>query len=517
LTQELKIVCETTREERRITAGQITIGRGQGNEWVLPDDAPEPTLSRRHCRIQAAGGGFTLADLGSTNGTRLNGSTLPAEVPTPLQAGDIVEIGAHRLTITLETPRSREMSDMRPAPRSLEAEPGDPFGLGVGSGPAGPLAAAPRPSPPGAGDERSLDDIFGGWGSSGAQPGIPSTPRPAPGPIEDPLAGLFREELDPLPKSRPADPDPGAGMSEAGGAPQFEAWLSRRARPAAAAEQPGQSGSPPPPPAEDPFGLMEQHGAPRPSAPLPPPLPAAADTLHPPSARPAPPARQTPTEQAPAPGPARVQEGSAAEDRLVSAFLDGAGVGDTLKPEDHEAFLRDAGRAFAQMAEGLRELLTIRATVKDHARLDRTQIGAVENNPLKFSIGAREATAALLQLRAAGYLPPSAAIDASFRDLKAHELALLEGLQSAVSELLGSFDPGTLEQRLEDSGALSLFLQGGRRAKLWELYTDRYEEIARSAKARFMGHFDGAFRQAYERKTAEIAASGKPPPRESRL
>jgi type VI secretion system FHA domain protein len=174
--------------------------------------------------------------------------------------------------------------------------------------------------------------------------------------------------------------------------------------------------------------------------------------------------------------------------------------------------MREAGRAFGALAEGLRGLLAIRATVKDHARLDRTQIGAAQNNPLKFSINGREAAQALLQQREDGYMAPLAAIEAGFLDLKAHELALLDGLQSAVAELLSSFDPATLEARLADAGAVSLLLQGGRRARLWELYTERYGEIAKTARARFMGHFDGAFRQAYERKSAEVSQASRTPP-----
>ena len=60
---------------------------------------------------------------------------------------------------------------------------------------------------------------------------------------------------------------------------------------------------------------------------------------------------------------------------------------------------------------------------------------------------------------------------------------------------------------MADAGTVALLLQGGRRARLWELYTERYDELAKQARARFMGHFDGAFRQAYERKSAEIASN----------
>jgi type VI secretion system protein ImpI len=161
---------------------------------------------------------------------------------------------------------------------------------------------------------------------------------------------------------------------------------------------------------------------------------------------------------------------------------------------------------FARLANGVRELLAVRAAVKDQAGLDRTQISAASNNPLKLSVNGREATAALLGRGEEGYLAPIAAVDASFRDLKAHEFAVLEGVRSAVEELLELFDPAALEQRLDEAGMLATLIQGGRRARLWEHYQERYGEIAEAARTRFMGRLDDAFRSAYARKAAEVSA-----------
>lgn len=196
----------------------------------------------------------------------------------------------------------------------------------------------------------------------------------------------------------------------------------------------------------------------------------------------------------------------------LAAFLKAAGVpASAAEGQTSEAFLGDAGQVFAALADGLRDLLAVRATVKDHARLDRTQISAASNNPLKLSVNRREATAALLGRGEEGYMPPLAAVQASFRDLKAHELALFEGLQSAVDELLKLFDPAQLERKLADAGTLALLLQGGRRAQLWELYQERYDEIVVAARARFMGRMDAAFREAYARKSRELSAPASPP------
>jgi type VI secretion system protein ImpI len=191
---------------------------------------------------------------------------------------------------------------------------------------------------------------------------------------------------------------------------------------------------------------------------------------------------------------------------LVEAFLEAAGLQASIaEGQSPQLFFQQSGKVFARLADGLRELLAVRAALKDQAGVDRTQISATYNNPLKLSINAAEATAALLGKRADGYLAPLAAVEASFRDLKAHEIAVLTGVQSAVDELLELFDPAMLERKLDGAGKLSTLLQGGRRARLWELYQERYGEIATAARTRFMGRLDASFRNAYKRKAAEIS------------
>jgi type VI secretion system protein ImpI len=79
-----------------------------------------------------------------------------------------------------------------------------------------------------------------------------------------------------------------------------------------------------------------------------------------------------------------------------------------------------------------------------------------------------------------------------------------------VGALLAQFDPNRLEARLVDASSLGLLLQGGRRARLWELYIERYGEIAQDARVRFMGDVGRTFAIAYERKVRELAAGRRP-------
>jgi pSer/pThr/pTyr-binding forkhead associated (FHA) protein len=64
----------------------ITLGRATINEIVLHDTK----VSRHHARIERGETGFTLMDLGSTNGTFLNGRRATSSVLTP---GDVLQLG----------------------------------------------------------------------------------------------------------------------------------------------------------------------------------------------------------------------------------------------------------------------------------------------------------------------------------------------------------------------------------------------------------------------------------------
>jgi hypothetical protein len=65
-----------------------TIGRSRDCDIVLEDTG----VSRRHAEIRPGGDGWTLADLGSTNGVLLNGRKVRGA--QPLSAGDRVELGS---------------------------------------------------------------------------------------------------------------------------------------------------------------------------------------------------------------------------------------------------------------------------------------------------------------------------------------------------------------------------------------------------------------------------------------
>ena len=66
--------------------GPWTVGRSQENDIVVPD----PNVSRKHARLARADNGFVVEDLGSTNGTLLDGAPIDRE---RIDSGDELTFG----------------------------------------------------------------------------------------------------------------------------------------------------------------------------------------------------------------------------------------------------------------------------------------------------------------------------------------------------------------------------------------------------------------------------------------
>ncbi len=83
---------------RRLVVGPagVTIGRSRECDIVLND----PNISRQHADIRPRGGSWVLTDLGSTNGSCLNGARI--DRPEVLKAGDEVELGTTTIRFELE-------------------------------------------------------------------------------------------------------------------------------------------------------------------------------------------------------------------------------------------------------------------------------------------------------------------------------------------------------------------------------------------------------------------------------
>ncbi len=75
--------------DHELTDETVTVGRAPDNTFHLDD----VSVSSHHALLSPKGDGFILKDLGSTNGTKLNGVTLKADEEQILNPGDKIEFG----------------------------------------------------------------------------------------------------------------------------------------------------------------------------------------------------------------------------------------------------------------------------------------------------------------------------------------------------------------------------------------------------------------------------------------
>jgi pSer/pThr/pTyr-binding forkhead associated (FHA) protein len=145
-------------------AGPVTVGRGRDADLVLADEL----VSRHHAQITPSGSGAVVEDLGSRNGTFVNGEAIHG--PTRLTPGDQLQLGVTLVELRSATQIAERPSAVHQVPPPLAVPPRTPDYL-AGT----PDPAAAQPVTPG--------------------PATPEPPSPGPG-------GRPRHELDPLLDSR---------------------------------------------------------------------------------------------------------------------------------------------------------------------------------------------------------------------------------------------------------------------------------------------------------------------------
>jgi predicted component of type VI protein secretion system len=74
--------------------GNLTIGRIADNQLVVSD----AKASSHHAEIRPNGQGYSIVDVGSTNGTFVNEQRIERNLPRPLTSGDTIRIGDTRFT-----------------------------------------------------------------------------------------------------------------------------------------------------------------------------------------------------------------------------------------------------------------------------------------------------------------------------------------------------------------------------------------------------------------------------------
>jgi len=112
----LPVLMDTQGNLYTLRPGVNTVGRL--NADVLLND---PSVSRSHARIIVQNGSVTVEDVGSTNGTFVNGQKLTPQVPVPLTDGAEVTFGGTRLTLRM--PGAMPAAPFAPEPTLAASAP----------------------------------------------------------------------------------------------------------------------------------------------------------------------------------------------------------------------------------------------------------------------------------------------------------------------------------------------------------------------------------------------------------
>ena len=120
---------------------QLSIGRDSSNEIAVND----AEVSRRHARLTFQGGKYVLEDMGSTNGTFVNGQRLTG--PRVLKSGEVISLGEQIVFVyeAVDSDPGATMISSRsvPEPRPVPAPPPPPPQAYAGEVPANQPEATP--------------------------------------------------------------------------------------------------------------------------------------------------------------------------------------------------------------------------------------------------------------------------------------------------------------------------------------------------------------------------------------
>src|SRR5215211_6122755 len=225
MTLKLRVVEGNAAGTSIAVEDELVIGRTASIEGRLADD---PEISRQHARVSRSGGGYVVEDLGSMNGTFVNGSRLHA--PHQLTDGDKIEVGGTCLMAQPERdlgatpgpgtaiPQQEEWGATRVAdvPSDLPAAPAE-----TELGAPAPAAEGDTFVPPQ--DERAAAEPQAAEPQAPAGPEAPPesrAPAPPPPPPPEPAPAPPEPTPAPEPPAPPPPPPVPADMPPPTGLPQ---------------------------------------------------------------------------------------------------------------------------------------------------------------------------------------------------------------------------------------------------------------------------------------------------------
>lgn len=150
---------------------EMFLGRDLSNDIVIND----PEISRRHSRLYMQGNSFAVEDLGSTNGTFVNGQRLMG--PNMLRPGDVITFGERMSLVFESSDFDQDATMVSPAARPAYDDQGVPPAQVYTPPPSyTPAQAASYPAPASQQPARPVD-AYAGQVPSAYAPEVPAERR----------------------------------------------------------------------------------------------------------------------------------------------------------------------------------------------------------------------------------------------------------------------------------------------------------------------------------------------------
>lgn len=174
----------------------------------------------------------------------------------------------------------------------------------------------------------------------------------------------------------------------------------------------------------------------------------------------------------------------------------------TMDNDEKEQLAIHTARLFKQCIAGIQQSLRTRNELKNELRLPLTTVQATGNNPLRYTPDTESAINDLLKRHNPNQLTPEQAINRAFRDLQAHQIALLAACRGAVRGIINQFSPEQLILTFEQRGEKSL-VKGS--AWKWRTYC-RYHHLLRQDSEWSDRVFSKDFTVTYEEQVRLLAS-----------
>ncbi|KGK41306.1 hypothetical protein LH51_15615 [Nitrincola sp. A-D6] len=453
MLMELKVISEQQLQLKdrcsiQLESELLSIGRGADNHWVLPDENLH--LSGKHCIVSRKNDSFIITDL-STNGVYLDSQDTPLGRgrSAVLKHGSLIRMGDYRISVSIDQPVGRPAD-------AVAFHSSEHAGSGLTAALANTSTAASVVST--SADIKTSDDH-----------------------LSPERVSLTTSRPTSLPDHQPVLPDDWfLTMDAVATEPKVLVDLP---------EAPTDS-------EEDVFAALAPLAESEPEAleidaeNAVAPLSAAVVTQLEPTPTP------TPT-PAPAPAASVAQTDLLSDAAMLKRVLQSAGLDPSLL-KDSPMLADRLGSLLKTFANGMIQALATRSLVKGEFRLQQTMIQPTDNNPFKFSPTGREALNIILFSDGQAYQAGDKAIEESFADIQAHQLAMMSGVQEALFKLLKRLDPESLETQFQRKPRHLTGMPGLKKVNCWEEYKDFYETLKASMSDDLQGFFIKEFGMAYE-------------------